>query len=110
MTRRAAGTLALVSLVLAVRGAAADPARYSRDVRPILAEHCFACHGPDGAARKAKLRLDVRDVAVASGAIVPGQPDQSKLVTRIFSADPGEVMPPPKTKKQLTSQEKEALT
>jgi hypothetical protein len=109
MTRRAVDTLALLSLVLAASGAAADPVRYSRDIRPILAEHCFACHGPDGAARKAKLRLDVRDVAVAGGAVVPGKPDESKLVARVFSADPGEVMPPPKAKKPLTAQAKELL-
>ena len=103
-------TFALVSLVVAASGAAgSDPIRYSRDVRPILAEHCFACHGPDRAARKARLRLDVCDVAVAEGAIVPGKPDQSNLVARVFSADPGEIMPPPKTKKQLTPQEKETL-
>jgi hypothetical protein len=109
MTRRAAETFALVSLVLAAPGAGADPVRYGRDVRPILAEHCFACHGPDGAARKAKLRLDVRDVAVARGAFVPGKPGESKLVARIFSEDPGEIMPPPKTEKRLTAREKETL-
>jgi hypothetical protein len=109
MIRRAAATFALVSLVLAASGAAADPPRYGRDVRPILAEHCFACHGPDSAARKAKLRLDVRDVAVAKGAVVPGKPDESKLVARVFAADPGEIMPPPKAKKPLTAQEKETL-
>jgi hypothetical protein len=109
MTLRATETLALLSLVLAASGAAADPVRYSRDIRPILAEHCFACHGPDSAARKAKLRLDVRDVAVARGAVVPGKPDESKLVAHIFSADPGEIMPPPKAKKPLTTQDKEAL-
>jgi hypothetical protein len=109
MTRRAVETLALLSLVLAASGAAADPVRYSRDIRPILAEHCFACHGPDGAARKAKLRLDVREVAVDRQAIVPGKPDESQLVARVFSADSGEVMPPPKAKKPLTTQEKDAL-
>src|SRR5262249_14114790 len=109
MTRRAVEAFALVSLVLAASGAGADPVRYGPDVRPILAEHCFACHGPDGAARKAKLRLDVRDVAVARGAFVPGKPGESKLVARIFSEDPGEVMPPPKAKKPLTAQQKETL-
>src|SRR5207302_607849 len=71
MQRGTVETFALLSLALAASGAAADPIRYGRDVRPILAEHCFACHGPDRAARKARLRLDVRDVAVAKGAIVP---------------------------------------
>jgi Protein of unknown function (DUF1553)/Protein of unknown function (DUF1549)/Planctomycete cytochrome C len=110
MKRSTAEAFALVSLALAASGAAgADPIRYSRDVRPILAEHCFACHGPDSAARKAGLRLDVRAVAVAKEAVVPGKPDESKLLARVFSADPREVMPPPKTKKQLTGQEKETL-
>src|SRR5215813_5980693 len=99
MKRRTVETIALVSLVLAGSDVAADPIRYSRDVRPILAKHCFACHGPDSAARKAKLRLDVRDVAVAKEAIVPGKPEESNLVARVFSADPGELMPPPKAKK-----------
>jgi hypothetical protein len=109
MPSRAVQVLVLVSLVLAASRAAADPIRYSRDVRPILAEHCFACHGPDSATRKAKLRLDVRDVAVAKGAIAPGKPNESNLVARVFATDPHEVMPPPKTKKQLTAQEKETL-
>ena len=109
MKRSAFETYALVSLVLAASSAAADPISYSRDIRPILAEHCFACHGPDSAARKAKLRLDVRDVAVAKEAIVPGKPEESKLVARVFSAVPSEIMPPPKTNKHLTTQEKETL-
>jgi hypothetical protein len=109
MKRSTVETFALVCLVLATSSAAADPIRYNRDIRPILAEHCFACHGPDSAARKAKLRLDVREVAVAKEAIVPGKPNESKLVARVFSADPSEIMPPPKTKKQLTAQEKDTL-
>src|SRR5262249_17514113 len=109
MTQSAVSTVALVSLVLTASRAAADPVRYSRDIRPILPHTCCACHGPDSAARKAKLRLDVRDVAVAKGAIVPGKPDESKLVARVFSADAADLMPPPKAKKPLTSEEKEAL-
>jgi len=88
MKRCTALKCALVGVALAASRAAADPVRYSRDIRPILAEHCFACHGPDGTARKAKLRLDVRDVAVAREAIVPGKPDESNLVARVFAADP----------------------
>jgi hypothetical protein len=102
-------TFALVSLVWTTSNVVADPIRYGRDIRPILAEHCFACHGPDQAARKAKLRLDVRDEAVAREALVPGHPDQSKLVARIGSADPRTVMPPPKTNKPLTTAQKELL-
>ena len=109
MKRNRVVTLAWVSLVLLASRAAADPIRYSRDIRPILAEHCFACHGPDQAARKARLRLDDRAAAVAREAFVPGTPDQSKLVTRVFSADPGKRMPPPRMNKPLTAQQKETL-
>ena len=65
---------------------AAGP-EYNRDVRPILAENCFACHGPDSAARKAKLRLDQRDEAVKK-AIVPGKPDESEALRRIKATAP----------------------
>src|SRR5262249_45757034 len=82
---------------------------YNRDVRPILAENCFACHGPDSAARKASLRLDQRDDAIKIGAITPGKPNESALIERITSSDPNEVMPPPKTRKKLTSLQKEIL-
>jgi hypothetical protein len=82
---------------------------YNRDVRPILAENCFACHGPDSAARKAKLRLDVRDEAIRSGAITPGKPDESEALRRVLSDDADEVMPPPKTKKVLTKAQKDVL-
>src|SRR6267378_361926 len=88
---------------------AAEP-DFNRDVRPILAAKCFKCHGPDDKARKADLRLDVREVAVKSGAIAPGKPDASKLVTRIHSSDAEEVMPPPAVKKPLTVAEKKTLT
>jgi hypothetical protein len=99
------GTL---SFVLCPSAHAAGP-EYNRDVRPILAENCFACHGPDSAARKAKLRLDVRDDAIKAGAIAPGQPDDSEALRRVCSDDPQEQMPPPKTKKTLTKQQKELL-
>ena len=62
---------------------AAGKLEYNRDVRPILAENCFACHGPDSAARKADLRLDRREAAIESGAITPGDPEASELIARI---------------------------
>lgn len=84
--------------------------QYNRDVRPILAENCFACHGPDSAARKADLRLDRRDDAVASGAIVPGQPEQSELIARILlPEDEAGVMPPARSHKKLTGSQKAIL-
>lgn len=83
--------------------------RYNRDVRPILAENCFPCHGPDSAARKADLRLDRREAAVEMGAIQPGDPDASEMIRRIFSDDPDYRMPPLATKKSLTDSQKATL-
>ena len=89
---------------------AAEPSlEYNRDVRPILAEACLACHGPDSAARKADLRLDRREVAVDMGAIAPGDPDASEMIRRILSEDETERMPPPETKKTLTQAQKDTL-
>jgi hypothetical protein len=101
----------LLSLfVLAVPLAAADkPVDYTRDIRPILANSCLACHGPDEKARKAKLRLDVRDQAVKK-AIVPGKAAESPLIERVTSKDPDEVMPPAHAKKPaVTAQQAELL-
>jgi hypothetical protein len=91
--------------------AAAGPneIQFNRDVRPILSENCFVCHGHDKNQRKAKLRLDVRDVAIERGAIVPAKTEESKLVEHIFSTDPDEIMPPPKSNKKLTAEQKELL-
>ncbi len=82
---------------------------FNRDIRSILVENCFSCHGADSAGRKADLRLDQRDQAVESGSIVPGDPDSSVMLDRIFSDDPEEVMPPPETKKTLTPEQKALL-
>ncbi|HEV3385788.1 MAG TPA: DUF1549 domain-containing protein, partial [Gemmata sp.] len=82
---------------------------YNRDVRPILAENCFACHGPDSAARKAGLRLDRRDDAIEAKVIAPGKPTESALIARIFSQDASEQMPPAKSLKKLTPAQKEIL-
>ncbi|CAN5609951.1 PSD1 and planctomycete cytochrome C domain-containing protein [soil metagenome] len=82
-----------------VKSIAAQPVDYNRDIRPILATQCYACHGPDEKTRKADLRLDLRDVAVKTGAIVPGKPAESTLLARITSKDNDEVMPPAKSKK-----------
>src|SRR6187399_1195990 len=100
-------TLFLVTVATAA--SAADKLEYNRDIRPILAENCFACHGPDSAARKADLRLDKREMAMESTAIVPGNPDKSGLVARIHSTNPDERMPPPETKKELSAAQKETL-
>ncbi len=86
----------------------AEEVRYNRDVLPILAENCFACHGFDKARREAGLRLDSAAGATAvldSGAraIAPGQPAESALIERIFTTDADERMPPEKAGKQLTA-------
>src|SRR5258706_10359037 len=80
---------------------------FNRDIRPILSDNCYACHGPDKNTRKAKLRLDRAEDAYADRdgkrPIVAGKIDESELVRRITSADPEEVMPPPKSGKKLTA-------
>ncbi|MBY0588929.1 DUF1553 domain-containing protein [bacterium] len=86
-----------------------DDLEYNRDVRPILAEACFRCHGPDSAARKGDLRLDQRDRAIETKAIVPGKPDESEIIARLESTDPEVVMPPPAIHKIVTPEQKELL-
>jgi hypothetical protein len=99
---------ALASLESAAR--AGSPALdYNRDIRPILAENCFSCHGQDANKRRAKLRLDVRDVAIEAGAIVPKDPSASELISRINSNDPDEQMPPPKSNRRLSAEQKKRL-
>jgi hypothetical protein len=76
---------------------------FNKDIRPILSENCFACHGPDNANRQAGLRLDTFDAATeelesGSRAIVPEKPDESEVIARIASDDPDTVMPPPEAK------------
>ena len=83
--------------------------QFNRDVRPILSDNCFSCHGNDAGHRKAKLRLDLREEALKKEAFVPGQPDQSVLIERIFTTDEEDLMPPPDSHKKLTAQQKEIL-
>jgi hypothetical protein len=96
---------------LAARATGPD---FARDVRPILSNRCFKCHGPDEQHREAGLRLDLREAAVAtldSGerAIQPGHPEASELIARIESTDPDLVMPPPQTKATLSDEERQVL-
>ena len=99
----------LVIWTASASASAEQAVEYNRDVRPILVQSCFACHGPDSAARQADLRLDQREAAVDAGAIAPGEPDASELVRRVFSTDADEVMPPPDQRHQLTAAQKELL-
>jgi mono/diheme cytochrome c family protein len=104
-------TVTLLSLQgsLNAQTATERPSQFNRDIRPILSENCFACHGPDASHRQADLRLDDREAAVAAKAIVPGETDQSTLIERVFSTDPQTIMPPPGSHKSLTPAQQELL-
>src|SRR5262249_35018426 len=106
--------LAVTQFHSAAATAAADAVAFNRDIRPILSENCFPCHGADSASRKASLRLDRFEDAIlprkdSQPAIVPGKPEASALVSRINATDPDDLMPPPKTRKVLTAQQKDLL-
>lgn len=84
---------------------------FNREVRPILSDKCFQCHGPDEKTRKARLRLDTRDGAMAkAGVIIPGDAAGSRIIKRITAKDPQTVMPPPSSGHQLTEKEIATLT
>lgn len=82
---------------------------FNRDVRPILSDNCFYCHGPDPKHREADLRLDMRDEAVAAKALVPGKAGESEVMARILTDDEDDLMPPPDSHKKLTQRQKEIL-
>jgi hypothetical protein len=99
-----------VAFTAGTRVAAAERSPgFNRDVRPILSENCFFCHGPDRSKRKAGLRLDLREAAVEDGAIVPGKPADSELIRRIVTRNPDDVMPPPDTHKTITPAQRAVL-
>ena len=86
------------------------PIRFNRDVRPILTDKCFACHGPDALQVAGGLRLDSHEGAVQdAAAIVPGSPEESEVIRRILAQDDDQVMPPPQTHKPLSPADKETL-
>jgi hypothetical protein len=85
-------------LALQAGARAADKLGFNRDIRPLLSDKCFFCHGPDPKNRKADLRLDERDVAVKAKAIVPGKPGESEIIARIVTSDADDHMPPAKSK------------
>jgi len=101
--------------LFSTRGQQATKLDFNRDIRPILADKCFTCHGPDAASRKSKLRLDTEAAAKAElskgrFAIKPGQPDQSELIHRITATDELERMPPTSSGRTLTPREIALLT
>ena len=106
---RLVGTAHRVCLLLFMGSSlSADEIRFNEHVRPILAEHCLHCHGPDESHREGELRLDTEDAAKAS-VIVTGDPDKSTIMHRITSQDPDERMPPVESGKTLSSQQIELL-
>ncbi|MFO0965482.1 MAG: PSD1 and planctomycete cytochrome C domain-containing protein [Gemmataceae bacterium] len=109
------GGLLLAATALAATASAAErKIDFNRDIRPILADKCFFCHGPNDKNRKADLRLDVRDAAYekredGAAAIVPGKPDASEAIRRVHATERSKLMPPPSSKKTLTDPEKKLL-
>ncbi len=106
--------LLAAAALLAVAPAADRPLDYNRDIRQLLSENCFSCHGQDATRRKAKLRLDVAEEACRArdghAAIVPGKPQESALIARITSRDEDDLMPPPDSNRTLTRAQIAALT
>ena len=107
---------AMVVQTISVNGvarAADSEINFNRDVRPILSDKCFQCHGPDEATREAELRLDVEDAIKAERdgkfVVSPGNPDASEMIRRITSDDESEIMPPHEINKPLTAEEKQTL-
>jgi mono/diheme cytochrome c family protein len=98
---------AAVICLKAAAGAADTPVDFNRDIRPILSDNCFACHGPDENTRKAGFRLDLKEEAFQAlddgrHAIVPGDAANSELARRITTDDPDDRMPPTQSTKQLS--------
>lgn len=106
----------LLCIALPASPAFAEPQDldFQRDVRPLLSNYCYHCHGPDAQGRKGGLRLDVREDALKAGksgelAIVPGKAEASEIIRRILSHDEDELMPPPEAKKPITDAQKDIL-
>ena len=106
--------LLLATLLLVTSALRAGTIQFNRDIRPILSDTCFQCHGPGEKDREGDLRLDVREAALkpaesGHAAIVPGHSGKSELIARILATDANDVMPPGKTGKKLTSEQKDLL-
>jgi hypothetical protein len=103
--------------LIALTASAAEPPipakiEFNRDIRPILSDTCFHCHGPDKNARKGELRLDIREEALKAAKsgeipIVPGKPELSEFAKRVLTDDTDDLMPPPKAHKPLSPRQKE---
>lgn len=100
--------ITVLSFLCVAPAGRAEKLKFNRDIRPLLSDRCFYCHGPDEKKREAKLRIDTREGAIGDlggyAAIVPGKPEESELINRITSHDRDEIMPPPKAKKAVFSE------
>ena len=112
-TTRATFLVRWLSIVVAagigVAACAEEPIDFNRDIRPILSENCFYCHGQDGGKRQADLRLDVAEKALEAKALVPGKALESELIARIRSTDPEQQMPPPKSNRKVSEEQLKLL-
>jgi hypothetical protein len=105
---------AIAILTLAASALAADVVHFNRDIRPIMSNTCFRCHGPDKSSRMADMRLDIREEAVKQSEsgntpIVPGKPEESEIIKRIFAEDPAFRMPPEYSHKVLSDAQKQTI-
>ncbi len=98
-----------IALSCSSLASAADKLQFNRDIRPILADKCFYCHGQDANKRQGDLRLDDRAAAIKAKAFVPGDPKASTLIERIHSADADTLMPPPDSNRTLSAEQKKLL-
>ncbi len=107
-------SIPLLGLPSLLQAGETDRVDFSKDVRPILSNRCFKCHGPDEGTREGGLRLDLREAATGAGdsgkiAIVPRRPDESEFMKRVLSTNPDHIMPPANAKMEMREQEREVL-
>ncbi|MDV6029623.1 MAG: DUF1553 domain-containing protein [Phycisphaera sp. RhM] len=102
-------SILLLVCIGSIGGVSAAEIDFNRDIRPILSDNCFLCHGPSESTREADLRLDVRQSAIDSGMLVAGQPEDSEVIARVFSEDADALMPPPDSNKRLTDEQRNLL-
>ncbi|MEO7142092.1 MAG: DUF1549 domain-containing protein, partial [Bryobacteraceae bacterium] len=112
--RAAACAWAVLGATVAAPAAEPGPVGFNRDIRPIMSDTCFRCHGPDKSSRMAGMRLDIRDEALKTlpggiTPVVPGNPETSAIIQRIFAANPARIMPPKYAHKELTGAQKDTI-
>ena len=114
MKRLTALSIFLIILIGLKTGQAKEKIQFNRDIRPLLSDNCFACHGPDEHERKGKLRLDIPEGGAFEDrdgfqAIIRKDADNSEIIARMISDDEDEIMPPPETGKKLNPQQIELI-